>query len=56
MIDGSVIFSFETKNAFASNNIHCRSWRNESPSAIVEEGIKLAVLASRQARYLAAWE
>jgi hypothetical protein len=42
-INGSVGFSFETKNPFAANNVHCGGWRNQSPGTIVEEGIKLAI-------------
>ena len=42
-IDGSVGFLFDMKNPFAANNIHCGGWKNESPGAIVDEGIKLPI-------------
>jgi hypothetical protein len=42
-IDGFVDFPFEMKNPFATNNVHCGGWRNESLGTILEEGIKLVV-------------
>jgi hypothetical protein len=42
-INGAISFAFKAENPLAANNVHVGGLRNESPSAVAEEGIKLNV-------------